>query len=231
MGYDASTKGAYTDLSDSYIAFEAMRMTENVEDLRKQGDRHANLDWEAAVEFIERCHNHPDFNDQPWVTDDNDHKGGFAYHPGNTRAGTFQDKEGVVRFRSFGSMSYAGLLSYIYAKIDRHDPRVQSTFKWATEHWTLDENPGTGQEGLFYYYNVLAKGLAAFGKDQIWSKGEKPFNWRVEILKKLLSMQKIDPKTGTGYWINETGRYWESNPVLVTSYALLAMQYAMGIGQ
>lgn len=87
MGYDAKTKRAYTDLSNSYIAFEAMRLTESVEDLRKEGTLRSDLDWKAAIAFIQRVHNHPDFNDQPWVADDPDNKGGFAYHPAKHSGG------------------------------------------------------------------------------------------------------------------------------------------------
>ena len=227
MGYDANQDRAYTDLSNSYMAYEAMRITENLKDFPQEGDRQADLDWRAALEFIQRCHNHPAYNDQPWTTDHPDHEGGFVYNPENTRAGTFTDKDGVVRFRSFGSMTYAGMLSYIYADVDKNDPRVQSAFAWARKHWTLEENPGTGQEGLYYYYHVLSKGLSAYGEDHIRPAESEPFNWRVELTKKLLSLQKIDEETGFGYWVNDMGRYWESDKILVTSYSLLALELAL----
>ena len=228
MGYDADQDRAYTDLSNSYVAYEAMRITEHLKDFPPEGDRQADLDWKAALEFIQRCHNHhPAFNDQSWVTDHPDHQGGFVYNPENTRAGTFTDKDGVVRFRSFGSMTYAGMLSYIYADVDKNDPRVQSAFAWARKHWTLEENPGTGQEGLYYYYHVLSKGLSAYGEDHIRPAESEPFNWRVELTKKLLSLQKIDEETGHGYWVNDMGRYWESDKILVTSYSLLALELAL----
>ena len=37
----------------------------------------------------------------------------------------------------------------------------------------------------------------------------------------------IDPETGFGYWVNEENRWWEADPVLVTSYALLGLQIAL----
>jgi squalene-hopene/tetraprenyl-beta-curcumene cyclase len=52
--------------------------------------------------------------------------------------------------------------------------------------------------------------------------------WRPELVKKLLSLQKIDPKTGHGYWVNANGRFWESDPVLVTAYSVIALQVALG---
>lgn len=225
MGYDAAADREYADLSNSYIAYEAMRLTESVEDLRADQSR-VDLDWDAAIQFVQRIQNLPEFNDQSWVSDAPHNLGGFAYHPDNTRAGTYADEDEVVRFNSFGSMTYAGMLSFIYAEVDRRDPRVQSAADWAIRHWTLDENPGTGQEGLFYYYNVLTKGLAAFGQDQFIREDGEPLNWRQEVVEKLVSVQRIDD--GRGFWVNDTGRYWENDPVLVTAYSLIALQMALG---
>jgi squalene-hopene/tetraprenyl-beta-curcumene cyclase len=113
---------------------------------------------------------------------------------------------------------------------------------WAVNHWSLEANnplaPGATpaekvatndeREGLFYLYNVMAKGLAAYGKDMFAPPGRAPFNWRVELIQRLLALQKTDAATGQGYWVNEVGRYWESDPVLVTSYALIALEVALG---
>lgn len=90
-------------------------------------------------------------------------------------------------------------------------------------HDTADE-----REGLFYFYNVLSKGMAIYGQDEFHPEDRPPFNWRTELVEKLVSLQRIDPATGQGYWVNEVGRYWENDPVLVTSYAVLALQMALG---
>ncbi|MDZ4200483.1 MAG: prenyltransferase/squalene oxidase repeat-containing protein [Kiritimatiellia bacterium] len=239
FGYDPQTDRAYTDLSNSYIAFEAMRMTESVEDLRKAGEERVDLNWAAARDFLQKTQNDPAVNPQPWATSDPNERGGFAYHPEQTRAGTFTDADGVVRFRSQAGMTYAGLLSYIYAEVDRNDPRVEATINWVVRNWALDADaPAAGNparpdvrvdpEGLYYQYNVMAKGLAAYGREVFRPADRAPFNWRVELIEKLLRLQKTDPQTGGGYWINDVGRYWESDPVLVTSYALIALQIALG---
>ena len=224
MGYDASTKRAYADLSNSYIAYEAMRLTENVEDFRKDGEKKADLDWKAAQAFVSRIQNRPESNPASWATDAPNEHGGFAYHPEESKAGTFTNAEGVVKFHSYGSMTYAGLLSFIYAEVDKTDPRVTSAFSWATKHWSLEENPGMGKQGLYYFYNVLSKGLAAFGKESFTAK-EKELHWREVIIKKLISLQKIDAN-GKGYWSNENSRWFEADPVLVTSYTLIALHIA-----
>jgi squalene-hopene/tetraprenyl-beta-curcumene cyclase len=225
MGYDAATDREYTDLSNSYIAFEAMRLTEPLEDLRTDGDR-VDLDWVAAAQFVQRIQNLPEYNDRPWVSDTPANRGGFAYHPENTRAGTYTDEAGVVRFNSMGSMTYAGMLSFIYAEVDRNDPRVRAAADWAIRHWTLDENRGAGKEGLYYYYNVLSKGLAAYGQDLFIRPEAGPLNWRQELLEALVQRQRIADTSGLGYWVNDVGRYWENDPVLVTAYSLIAMQTA-----
>jgi squalene-hopene/tetraprenyl-beta-curcumene cyclase len=242
MGYDAGTGRAYADLSNSYIAYEAMRMTESVEDLRTSKEARADLDWKAAQEFIQKTQNDPSVNPQPWASDDPSERGGFVYTPEQTRAGTSTNRQGIVKFRSMRGMTYAGLLSYIYAEVDRNDPRVEATVNWAVSHWSLDANnplmagrtpddkvaTNDEREGLYYLYSVMAKGLAAYGKDVFRPKTGAAFNWRVELIEKLLALQKTEAATGHGYWVNDVGRYWESDPVLVTSYALLALQTALG---
>jgi len=191
-----------------------MRLTEDVED-RRPGDKKVDIDWDAAVDFVERMQNEPGAGEE--------NAGGFFYNPTDPKAGTTETDDGVVIFRSYGSITYSGLLSMIYAQLDRNDPRVRSAFDWAFRHWTLDENPGMGQQGLYYFYNVLARALSAAGHTAIPVGDDQFLNWREAVARKLVSLQKIEPD-GDGYWVNENGRYWESDPVLVTSYALLALQ-------
>ena len=63
--------------------------------------------------------------------------------------------------RSYGSMTYAGLKSMIYCGAGPEDPRVKAATKWIKDHYTLAENPGMGQQGLYYYYQTMSKALAA----------------------------------------------------------------------
>ncbi len=226
MGYDAGTGRAYADLSNSYLAFEAMRLTESVEDLRSTTGERADLDWDAARQFIERVQNRPESNDQAWASDDPENAGGFAYKPDSSMAGSITNDAGEVRLRSYGSMTYAGLLSFIYAEVDRNDPRVQSAYDWTRRFWSLEENPGMGLQGLFYYYQTLAKALSALDVDLIPRDDGSAINWRADLVQKLVSIQKTDPD-GTGYWVNTEGRWWESDPVLVTAYSLLALNLAL----
>jgi len=76
---------------------------------------------------------------------------------------------------------------------------------------------------VYYLYNILAKGMSAYGVDTVTPAEGKPFNWRTKVIEKLVSQQKIDAKSGGGYWINPVSRYWEGDKVLVTAYTLLAL--------
>ena len=44
-------------------------------------------------------------------------------------------------------------------------------------------------------------------------------DWVRELKDKLVSLQRTD-----GSWVNDDGHWWEDEPILVTSYALLALR-------
>jgi squalene-hopene/tetraprenyl-beta-curcumene cyclase len=220
MGYDADQGRPYTDLSNSYMAYEAMRLTQDVEDLRAAGEPKADLDWAAAQAFLAQVQNLPGVNTNSYASESADDRGGFAYTPGAGPATT--NAEGKVTLRSYGSMTYAGLLALIYAQVDAQDARVQSAKDWASRHWTLDENPGMGAEGLYYFFNVLTKSLAAAGDETLARPDGRTIAWREEVVRKLLALQRPD-----GSWFNDNNRWWEADPNLVTAYTLLALATAL----
>jgi len=224
FGYDKASGRLYTDLSDSVIAYEAMRLTQGVEDLRPAGEKRVDLDWKAATQYLSRVQN----TEKAGPGD----AGGFAYRPDESKAGAKTNEAGAVVLRSYGSMTYAGMLSLIYADVSRNDPRVRSAFDWAANHWSLDENPGMGPQGLFYFYNIMAKSLATFGREAVPVKGAAgPVAWREAMLRKLISLQQVEKNgSGEGYWVNANNRWLENDPVLVTAYTLIAMDIALGDG-
>ncbi len=220
MGYDAETDRAYADLSNSYMAYEAMRLTQDVEDLRAAGEPRADLDWSAAQEFLAQIQNLSSVNTNYWVSESDADRGGFAYSPGSGASTT--NEEGRVTLRSYGSMTYAGLLSLIYADVDPDDERVTSALDWAVRHWSLEENPGMDQEGLYYFFKVLTKSLKASGADDLRLPDGSLVNWRADVVRKLIALQRPD-----GFWVNDNNRWWEADPNLVTSYTLLALAAAL----
>jgi len=181
-----------------------------------------DIDWKAATQYLGRVQNTEKAGAE--------NAGGFAYRPDESKAGTTTNAEGVVVLRSYGSMTYAGLLSLIYADVSRNDPRVRAAFDWAASHWSLDENPGMGPQGLYYFFNIMSKSLATYGREAIPVKGsDKPVAWRSAMLRKLISLQQVEKDgSGEGYWLNANNRWLENDPVLVTAYTLIAMDIALG---
>lgn len=173
---------------------------------------------QKALTFVSRCQNlESQYNTTPPAAKVND--GGFYYTVaagGQSMAG--QTPDGGLR--SYGSMTYAGFKSMIYAGVHRDDPRVKAAYDWIQKHYTLDENPGMGPQGLFYYYHTFAKALAAIGDEKIVDAKGDPHNWRAELAAKYLAAQNAD-----GSWVNKTPRWLEGDPNLVTAYALLSLSY------
>ena len=151
--------------------------------------------------------------------------GGFYYTiaaGGSSQAGELPNGG----LRSYGSMTYAGLKSMIYAGVDKDDPRVQAAVDWLRKHYTLDENPGMGAAGLYYYYHTFAKALAAIGQDVFVDEDGTKHNWRAELIAELAKRQQPD-----GSWVNENSRWLEGDANLVTGYALLALSYCREANQ
>lgn len=216
FGYDKSTDRAYTDLLNTYFVAEAMSKTAAVEDRRDKTEPRVDINWDETVKFVEQMQNKPGSGEEQ--------AGGFFYNPSDPKAGVVTNQDGVVVFRSFGSMTYAGMLALIHAKVSRDDIRVKSAFEWSCKHWELDENPGMGGQGVYFFYNILSKSLAAYGRDMIQAKDGKLINWKAELGTRLVKLQNIDPASGKGFWVNKNNRFWEADPILVTAYTLAALE-------
>ncbi|MAN37245.1 MAG: cycloartenol synthase [Opitutae bacterium] len=215
VGY--GSRWAHSDLSNTHLAMEALFYA-NKSLKSKEGDE-LDLDWDAAIAFVQKCQNLPGSNKEKWVSGHKDDRGGFVYFPGSSMAGERKGKDGSIALRSYGSMSYAGLLSFIYAEMKENDPRLVAVRDWLRAHYTIKENPGMGEQGLYYYYHTMAKALSLSGIKEIKDGEGKMRDWRKELALELLNQQ--DPK---GFWMNENGRWWERDPILVTAYALLSLE-------
>jgi squalene-hopene/tetraprenyl-beta-curcumene cyclase len=215
---------AHADMSNTVFALEALHYAEAL--LADKGDAAKNepkLNFAAAIEFITNCQNLPGSNKQGWVSTDPTDRGGFISSPGETRGAEEKLPDGRTALRSYGSISYAGLLSFIYAGVDKSDPRVQAVMEWLKNNYTLAENPGLGENGLYYYYHTMAKALSAAKVDFLKTKDGKVIDWRADLTAKILSLQN-----GDGSWDNETARWMESDPVLTTCYMLMALARVHG---
>lgn len=150
-----------------------------------------------------------------------------------SKAGAIVDSAGKSRLRTYGSMTYAGFMSYLYAELDRDDSRVTDAYNWLRRNYTLQQNPGliddpdTSQDerrqGYFYYLHMLARALHAWGDPVLIDADGHKHDWANELIDKLISLQSSD-----GHWVNADHDRWaESDPNLDTAYAVLALQYAL----
>lgn len=173
---------------------------------------------QKALVFISRCQNFPStYNTTKYSGKNPD--GGFYYTPA---AGGFS-QAGLTAtggLRSYGSMTYAGLKSMIYAGLGPDDKRVQAALRWIASHYTLRENPGLAQAGLYYYYHTFSKALDAVGKDLLIDSKGTAHDWRRELTLELSRRQQPD-----GSWINTNSRWLEGDPNLVTGYVLLTLSH------
>ncbi len=208
-----SPKRQHPDLDNTLVSLEALR-TYQAAHPTAEAIAKDDLDWSAAIEFISRTQNLPATNPKSSATEAD--KGGFVYYPGFSNA---DPSEGPRALRSYGSMSYAGLLSFIFADLKKDDSRVVAAVEWLTKSYTVEENPGLGQAGLYYYYHLMSKGLSAAGISQLQLADGKKVAWAPVLARKILDLQK-----GDGSWANETGRWMEKDPVLATCYCVLSLE-------
>ena len=182
---------------------------------------------QRALVFVTRCQENSETNAQPFAKGLSN--GGFIYtaaNGGESQAGDRDNLKGGATLSAYGTMTYAGLKSMVYAGLTKTDPRVKAALKWIRANWTLSFNPGTGHSkmGLFYYYLMFARSLAALGTPEITDANGIRHNWRREIHEKLAALQRKN-----GSWKNIWSKRWlEFNPVLVTSYSCLVLDAADG---
>ncbi len=210
-------RGKRPDLSNTQLMLEA---------LHDSGLPPDDPAYQKAMTFISRCQMLGGSNDQVFADESVD--GGFVYSPvngGESKAGT-ELVDGKPRLRSYGSMTYSGFKSMLYAKVDRDDPRIRAAVEWISRFYTLTHNPNMpdaqSKEGLYYYYHVFARTMLAWGEDTIRDADRVSHEWRNELCQRLLALQRED-----GSWVNEADRWYEGNPHLVTAYAVLTLQTAL----
>lgn len=186
--------------------------------------------YQKALVFIQRCQMRSESNDMPYAKGSK--QGGFIYataNGGESKAGEFEI-DGRKELRSYGSMTYGGMKSMIYADLKRDDPRVTAAVDWIRRNWTLDANPNMppeqAYEGLYYYYHTFARAHEALEQDVIVLADGRRMDWRIELINELGERQLRD-----GNWVNESDRWMEGDANLVTAYSLIAAQTAYPYGQ
>lgn len=190
------------DLSNLQNALEALRET----GYPKNSDV-----FKKAITFIQRTQNRKESNDQEWANND----GGFVYAAGGeSKADQFTKQP----HSSYGSMTYAGVKSYLYCSVVKTDPRVQAAWGWLRGNYSVEENPKMGSDGLYYYYHTMSKTLALWGDKTFTDAGGTKREWATDLAHAIIKRQAAD-----GSWVNTNPRWRENDPMLVTGYALVSL--------
>lgn len=209
-----------SDLNNTAWALEALAATDHLDreplSHNPENAKKSALAWDKALKFITSCQNLAETNKSAWVKSaPQDDKGGFIYCPEEA----LRDGADSRMLRSYGSMTYSGLKSLIYARVKPDDIRVKTALEWIARYYTLDENPGVGAAGYFYYLHTFGKTLSVMGLDSIKDAKGIGHDWRTELVTALEKRQLPD-----GSWVNEkSGRWWENMPELTTSYCLMTL--------
>jgi len=208
-GYDSKSR---PDMSNTQFFLDA---------LKAAGVPRDDPAFKNALTFVSRSQNlKSEYNDRPWAGKIND--GSFIYTP--AAGGETKADNNDQMLLGYGSMTYAGIKSLIYCGVTKDDPRIKKALEWIRKNYTVDANPGMPKpiatRGLYYYYHTMAKCLDALGEDVIVDAAGVKHEWRAELTAALAKRQRPD-----GSWLNETDRWMEGDPHLVTGYALMALSY------
>jgi squalene-hopene/tetraprenyl-beta-curcumene cyclase len=193
--------------------------------------------FQRALVFISRCQGTPankEFADK--IVPD----GGFIYAtsiskelmnvPQSMASPEMVDEAKAGRpvsgLRTYGSMTYAGFKSYLYANLDRNDPRVLDAIRWIRNNYTLDRNPGLPEaiqlHGYYYYLMTFARAMDAWGSSTLTTADGQTRDWANDLITAVTARQRPD-----GSWTNEADRWMEGDANLVTTYAMIALLHAM----
>lgn len=164
--------------------------------------------WERSRTFISRCQNLPAVNDMPWALEtDAPADGGYVYFPGNSKAGGHT---------SYGSMTAAGIWSYLLSGGKLSDLQVTAALDWTRNNYAWSINPGIESDALFYYQWTMSRALTLSQASELVDGSD----WFADLTGTLSSTQSPE-----GFWLNTNSNlWWEDVPELATAFAILALE-------
>ncbi|MBR2694287.1 MAG: terpene cyclase/mutase family protein [Thermoguttaceae bacterium] len=189
-----------------------------VDTLRDLGADFNDEAIQRAVTFVERCQNYPSGDENETAPIDEDDAGGFFYTCMANENPAGQETDGGLR--SYGSITYAGLKSLIYAGLTESDPRVEAAVGWIRKNYSTTKNPGLGLRGLYYYYHTMSRTMDVLGGEYFADDAGVSHFWKGELIEVFSRRQRPD-----GSWANSNPMWFESDPNLVTGYALIVLSY------
>ncbi len=205
------------DLSSTLFAVGALRLAGAVADdpaIRK------------ALVFVARCQNLAETGREGDPAFDD---GGFFFtptDPARNKAGVAgTDREGRVRFASYGSATADGVRALLRCGLPADHPRVAAARRWLQRHFSARVHPGafaTGREverdATYYYYAwSVAHAFRALGVAE-WSVDGRKVAWAEEMARELVARQNPD-----GTWTNPVGASKEDDPLVATPLAAGAL--------
>jgi squalene-hopene/tetraprenyl-beta-curcumene cyclase len=213
-GYDSKSR---PDLSNTQFFLDA---------LVAAGVKADDPAFKKVQVFVSRCQNYKsEHNTAAWAGKVND--GSFVYSAagGGSTKTTDEPLDGTKdALPGYGSMTYAGVKSLIYAGVGKDDPRVKTAVAWLRKNYTTDANPGMppplAARGLYYYYHTMSKALDVLGEDEFADDKGVKHDWRADLFRAIEKRQKAD-----GSWTNDTDRWMEGDPALVSGYVLMALSH------
>lgn len=168
--------------------------------------------WPKTLVFVEKCQN-----------DD----GGFIFAPNSilgNKAGTIgKDTNGVLRYRSYGSMTADGVQALLFCGLPPDHPRIKAGLEWLTANFQVDQCPGFTNEPqppwakgvVFYYYWSVSRLLKSLNP----TSGA---DWAEKMAVRLIQSQQPD-----GSWVNPIGLMKENDPLIATGFALMTLDYCL----
>ncbi len=211
---------------------DASNLTLFLQALEDAGYEHDGPAVQRALVFLSRIQMDERINDMAYANGSS--QGGFIYSTGTegdtagqgeSKAGmieeTLDDGSTISRLRAYGSMTYAGFKSFAYAKLADDDSRVESARRWLSTHYTLDENPGLGMAGFYYYILVFGRAMDAWGEPVLEVDGGDQ-RWAEDLIDRLEALQN-----DYGSMRSLDDRWMEADPVLISAYSLIALRHAL----
>jgi len=187
--------------------------------------------WKLVVKFVRKCQNNSEINNDPEFVAELKAKGlvvgndGSLYYAPDVNqqklpAKKVADKESIA---GYGSMTYDGIKTYLYAGLKKDSPEVKSAMDWVRKNYSVEVHPGwpfdqTQRQhlrGLYHYYMVMSRALDAYGENPFETFDGKKHNWANEIAEQFVKQVKESKM-----WKNENPAWFEGDPILTTSYVL-----------
>jgi len=186
--------------------------------MKANGVKEGTPAWDNLVKFMKRCQDNDETNPLAEMKG-GDNSGGMVYRPGVSEQGTYKAKSGKEMPKPYGNMTYQAVKMLVYAGVKKDDPVMQAAFKWIKNNYSVEQQPAAEKgQGYYYYVLAFAKAFSAMEVKELELADGRKVNWAKDLAAQLIKLQKAD-----GSFVNEVDRWWESDPVLTTSYALDAL--------